>query len=173
MKNKSILGLLLILALNASSCKKETSEGPQGAIGQTGATGNANVQSYSFVAYGSDWDSIGTLGQFGCGKIYTMKIPEITSTIKDSGFVFVYMDWDSTVVQLPWTLFYPSFQKTYGAVHKIGMAQVRCYNSDMTFPVLGLYTYFRVVVGTGTPKIIAPELNWNSYPDVSRFFHLE
>lgn len=181
MKNTIFAGLALMFALNTSSCKKETVEGPQGpagATGQTGANGvngtngNANIQSYSYVAYGSDWDSIGVLNQYGCGKIYTMNVPAITQSVYDSGFVFIYMESDSTVAQLPWTVFYPGYQKTFEAVHKPGMAQIRCYTSTLTYPALGLYTYIRVVVGTGQPKIMAPQLNWNNYAEVSKFFNL-
>lgn len=179
MTKSMVLVLAMATMVMAYGCKKEV-PGPKGATGATGpagtngingVNGNTNVQAYTYTANNLDWQSQGTNGQPGCGVYFHMSVPAITSDIATKGAVLIYEQNITYGQQLPFTLFFNGWQRQFVPSSGVGLATVKCFDSNLILPTLGTYTY-KVVVIEGTPRLLAPGLNWSNYEAVKKHFAL-
>lgn len=158
---QTVMASILILLFG---CKKE---GPAGKDGKDGKDGNANVKSTTITFSNWNWDATNNYeysDQYWSG---------ITSTIVNSGGVFVYVSTSSGWVALP-RVIYPStsYSESQRIVYNTGTLRIIVQDSDLTQPAaLSAWTIKIVAVESSGFKA-NPHLNWNNYDEVKKEFQL-
>jgi len=166
--NKLFISIILISSL--FGCSKEGpagATGAQGPVGASGATGNANVHSRIFTVTQSNWNWLGSPNFYN----YTLlNVPEITSSVADSGCVIAYISFGQnpyTWISMPY-IYYPFSNQGHfislGSYY-VGGVRIKDYWTDGTNSVQ-TQCYFKIVTISGTGKAAHPNTNWNNPKDV-------
>ena len=165
MFQKPLLAMFIICSLVLTSCK----EGPQG---PKGATGNANVNTYTYNVYYSDWLA-------SSKDLYVnLSANFITQDINDNGTVLVYISNGSNgwlaLPQIEYTA--SNYFTRYSAVYYVGGVTIWKTDSDgnQTSTPTGTSTFKIVAIQgyAGKKSNIPTGLNTNNYNDVKRYYCL-
>lgn len=160
MKTNNLLsGIIAVTALAFSGCAKDGATGPAGA---TGATGNANVQNFSFATTTASWTlSSGTW-------FYNYSLP---STTNMSGAVFMYLQSGTVFTQLSFT----QNDKEYYFAYDTNAPHVGVYvtsaSGASSIPNPGALNFKVVVIPPASIKA-NPTVNWKNYDEVKKTFNL-
>ena len=107
-RRKSVVLFILILtSLLFSSCIKEGPIGPQGPIGPCGPQGiegqggNANAVSSTVMVFSNDWRWVND-----CQWMAEINLLDINENVYNYGAVLIYMEVDSSWLQVPLTYYY-------------------------------------------------------------------
>lgn len=148
----SFIGLLFIV----SGCRKE------GPAGQAGEDGNANVKSSTITFSGWIWQSSNAWSQAD----FTW--PVLTSSIVNSGAMYVYLNTAYGWAQLP-RVIYPtsSYSQTQRFYYNVNSFTIIVQDSDLLqpSPALGTWT-IKVVAVDASIRLANPDLDWSNYEAV-------
>lgn len=165
---KNLLFLLLLLGLttlfSCDSCKGEDGlQGAPGAPGAPGQDGNANISSFTYTVYESEW--LQQSAYWSWAPIEN--IPILTPDVVNNGMVMVYAKdpLGSSWVAWPYTI--GSHSYTYV------MDAYSIYLHHNTTGLLIDHTYtFRIVAATADGLVRNLNLDWNDYEAVKQALQL-
>ena len=165
MKNLTLKGFLIVVAVifSFSSCKKE--EGPQGPPGKDG---NANVKTQIITVTPGEWNTNNS-------TLYVIKdVSIITSDIANSGAVMVYLKAtnSSSYQALPYT--WPgNNERIMRFWYSKGSLEIDIYeeNGPASTPT-STYT-FKVVAIEGNLAEKNTNVNYNNYNEVKEYYNLK
>lgn len=157
-----------------SSCGKD---GSPGAAGPQGPSGNANVNSSTFIVSATQWQTNGTSG-IDYEKYVDLNDPYITQDILDNGAVLVYWVTSTGInVQLPYQNVYPagSTPFIYQPIAAVGVATVEAYYTDWTSFNFNASSQikFKVVTIDGSLRVTHPEINWKDPQSIVKGLNLQ
>jgi hypothetical protein len=181
MKKVFYIFLFIASAAFISSCSKEGPTGPQGVQGPQGPAGdqgiqgiqgldgNANVHSYTYNVFTSDW--ILNAPNYGVD----LSVPEITQSILDDGAVLVYMSNGSGGwMPLPYTSWYSSYARLIKANILYEDVTIWVLDSDLTqTPNPGDRTFKIVVIGGSVASKMPSNIDLNNYMQVAKYLKLK
>ena len=164
MKTFKIFSLLLLIAgvTIFTGCEKEGPEGPSGkdgidgVDGVDGEDGNANVVSGTITS--SSWIYVEP------SWVILFNYAAITQDIIDNGAVLVYMKFDDTYFQLPFTAYQSSNYSTSVEVASYtGGLSIIWTDSDLTQPDKPGEFTFKIVVITASALAQFPDIDFSDY----------
>ena len=183
---KKVFYIFLFIAAVAfiSSCSKEGPTGPQGPQGVEGPQGpsgdqgiqgipgqdgNANVHSYTYDVFTSDWNQVAP--NYGVD----LSVPEITQSILDDGAVLVYLSNGSGGwMPLPYTSWYSGYARLYKANILYEDVTIWVLDSDLTqTPNPGDRTFKIVVIGGSVASKMPSNIDLNNYEQVAKYLKLK
>lgn len=188
---KNLIMIVVIAMLTGiGSCSKDEGPqgpaGPQGAQGQPGQqgadgpagvqgpAGNANVIVRNYTLEPSDFTEYGTAGQPQHRYSASISIPEVTSSVFNSGMVVVYYNPNGpSWFSLPQTLYESSYSYTLTYYHYVGGVGIQRYDSDLhSIPPTFTLSLKVVIVPPATGKKDW-DVDWNNYSAVKEYFHIK
>ena len=143
-------------------------QGDPGPQGPQGEEGNANVKSYTYSISGTDWSAFS-----GITKTANLTVPAIDQDIVDNGAVHVYWGTGGGYRALPFT-----FLVSTGGLRSLFYLYT-AGNVELEYKEQGIsggpstFTYngtFKVVVVEGKAGKNSPDINWDSYEEVAKFY---
>lgn len=150
------------------------STGAQGPVGATGATGNANVRSRTFTVTQGNWNWLGTPDFYNYA---ILDVPEITSSVADSGCVIAYLSFSQNPyawISMPYILYPTTTTGHFISLTRVylGGVRIRDYWTDGTNSVQAT-CYVKIVTISGTGKAAHPGVDWNDPRQVENVLMLE
>ncbi len=154
-----LLILSLLFAVVLFGCAKDGEPGPPG---KDGIDGNANVVSISKTIIPEEWIMTGTEGvDLMCYA--SINVPEITSSILNSGTVIVFNSWDNGTFfeALPSTYYFGEFDTNLTYTYDLSRVTIWVADSDLLTVPPGFDLSIRIVVISG--NLATSNLNLEDY----------
>ncbi|MEL7530684.1 MAG: hypothetical protein AAFN10_05220 [Bacteroidota bacterium] len=163
------LALLLAMPVVLFSCVGP--RGPEGIPGRDGQDGNANVISINYEAIAADWYDVGTPGTDDYFLALDLDVPEITSSIVESGLVMVYYrpDTQSPWIALPYTYIShnPSFVEKLDFIYDLNFVGIQSQATDKG--AAAYEGFFRMIIASAIP-VGKMEVDINNYEAMAEFY---
>jgi hypothetical protein len=163
---KKIISIALIALVGLTACKKNKDCTP-GAMGATGKTGNANVETFIVNTDASSW----TLNVIDYSQNATATVDQINASVMNSGTVNVFMGDGTGTSWVALPLAYSMNQWNYSYAN----SQIKFFEtlSNGNAPPNPGILQFKIVVIPPAVKAANPNLNYNNYDEVKAKFNLQ